>query len=76
MAQLQKDEDRNIPPGFTLRHVLRGHTDDITQIAWSPDGRAVFDLLRRCGLWTPQHKQQGVWKPESNAGASTEERAL
>ena len=25
-------------PGLTLRHVLRGHTDTITRIAWSPDG--------------------------------------
>jgi WD40 repeat protein len=26
-------------PGLTLRHVLRGHTDYITRIAWSPDGK-------------------------------------
>jgi len=26
-------------PGLTLRHVLRGHTDTITRIAWSPDGK-------------------------------------
>jgi small GTP-binding protein len=25
-------------PGLTLRHVLRGHTDFISRIAWSPDG--------------------------------------
>src|SRR5262245_3955294 len=25
-------------PGFTLRHVLRGHTERIGRIAWSPDG--------------------------------------
>ena len=25
-------------PGFTLRQVLRGHTDWIGRIAWSPDG--------------------------------------
>src|ERR1700687_3448185 len=25
-------------PGFTLRYVLRGHTDWIGRIAWSPDG--------------------------------------
>src|ERR1051325_2707435 len=25
-------------PGLTLRHVLRGHTDNIGGIAWSPDG--------------------------------------
>jgi small GTP-binding protein len=26
-------------PGLTLRHVLRGHTDIINRIAWSPDGK-------------------------------------
>lgn len=26
-------------PGLTLRHVLRGHSDYITRIAWSPDGK-------------------------------------
>ncbi len=26
-------------PGLTLRHVLRGHTDRINRIAWSPDGK-------------------------------------
>ena len=26
-------------PGLTLRHVLRGHTDTINRIAWSPDGK-------------------------------------
>src|ERR1051326_3355369 len=25
-------------PGITLRQVLRGHTNAITRIAWSPDG--------------------------------------
>src|SRR5256885_929684 len=29
---------QKIPPGFTLRHTLRGHTNVINQIAWSPDG--------------------------------------
>src|SRR5438105_3059971 len=28
-------------PGFTLRHVLRGHTEYITRIAWSPDGSYI-----------------------------------
>src|SRR6266516_615038 len=41
MVQLQKDEDHNIPPSITLRHVLEGHADEINQIAWSPDGRIL-----------------------------------
>lgn len=28
-------------PGLTLRHVLRGHTDKIARIAWSPDGMKI-----------------------------------
>jgi WD40 repeat protein len=27
-----------IPPGFTLRHTLRGHTHIVFDLAWSPDG--------------------------------------
>src|SRR5260370_27468251 len=37
----QKNVDDNIPPGFTLRHALRGHSDAIFRIAWSPDGRVL-----------------------------------
>ncbi|HEY1190470.1 MAG TPA: metallophosphoesterase [Gemmata sp.] len=29
----------DVPPGFTLRHTLRGHTGWIGRLAWSPDGR-------------------------------------
>src|SRR5438093_1347916 len=36
--QSQKPAQGNIPPGFTLRHTLRGHSRDIYSIAWSPDG--------------------------------------
>src|SRR2546429_5219227 len=41
MAQIQKDEDHDILPGITLRYVFRGHSDEITQIAWSPNGRIL-----------------------------------
>ncbi len=30
-----------VPAGFTLRHILQGHTDWIGRIAWSPDGRLL-----------------------------------
>jgi small GTP-binding protein len=29
---------RSPVPGLTLRHVLRGHTDEVNRITWSPDG--------------------------------------
>jgi WD40 repeat protein len=32
-------ESAALPVGFTLRCTLRGHTDWIGRIAWSPDGR-------------------------------------
>ena len=41
------------PPGFKLRHTLRGHESLISRIAWSPDGRFLasssFDETIR--LW-------------------------
>src|SRR6266699_1791316 len=36
-----KTTNDNIPPGFTLRHTLRGHTGWIGRIAWSPDGKLL-----------------------------------
>src|SRR5438270_11456946 len=39
--QSQKNVGDKIPSGFKLRHTLRGHSDRIGRIAWSPDGRVV-----------------------------------
>lgn len=30
---------QDVPPGFVLRHTLRGHLAAFTRMAWSPDGR-------------------------------------
>ncbi len=37
------DEDvrKNLPPGVKLVRTLRGHTDIIGRIAWSPDDRML-----------------------------------
>jgi WD40 repeat protein len=39
----QADEElrKNLPPGVKLVRTLRGHTDRIGRIAWSPDGRML-----------------------------------
>ena len=34
-------ESQGIPPGFTLLRTLPGHTDDITSLAFSGDGRLL-----------------------------------
>jgi small GTP-binding protein len=37
----RKPKEGEIPAGFKLRCVLRGHTNKIGRIAWSPDGRRI-----------------------------------
>ncbi len=33
--------ETELPPGVTLKHILRGHTGPIGRVAWSPDGRML-----------------------------------
>lgn len=71
--------------GLTLRRILRGHTDIITRIAWSPDGRflaspsfdttiRIWDVARgECAAVLEGH--QGavytvVWSPDGHRLAS------
>lgn len=44
-------------PGVTLRNVLRGHTDAIGRIAWSPDGRflASPSMDGTIRIWNTRH---------------------
>src|SRR5712691_9960725 len=48
-----------IPPGFTLRHTLQGHSSWIGRIAWSPDGRILASPSRdqTIRLWDAQTGQ-------------------
>ena len=40
-CQTDQEVRRNLPPGVKLVCTLRGHTDTIGRIAWSPDGRIL-----------------------------------
>jgi WD40 repeat protein len=55
MAQLQKDNEHNIPPGFIKRNMLRGHLEPILGIAWSLDGQilASGSIDGMIQLWNP-----------------------
>jgi len=44
--QIEKKEMDEIPTGFKLRHVLRGHKGVIFRIAWSPDGKMIASPSR------------------------------
>src|SRR2546421_5185391 len=83
--QPQKKVRSKIPPGFTLRHTLQGHSKEILRIAWSPDGRvlasgSVDNTIR---LWDgqtgqPRRTLEGhservyslAWSPDGRALAS------
>ncbi|MGB9180209.1 MAG: GTP-binding protein [Pyrinomonadaceae bacterium] len=73
-------------PGLTLRHVLRGHTDWIARIAWSPDGSylaspsndetiRIWDARTGACVRTLQGHSDKVisiaWSPEGQRLAST-----
>src|SRR5436305_13236043 len=83
--QSQKPAQGNIPPGFTLRHTLRGHSRDIYRIAWSPDGSMLASGSedKTIRLWDGQtgqvvrtlqgHTQQVnslAWSPDGSMLAS------
>jgi small GTP-binding protein len=55
------DENTNddIPPSFTLRHTLRGHSSSIGRIAWSPDGKMLASpsVDKTIRLWDAQTGQ-------------------
>jgi len=80
-----KSTNDNIPPGFTLRHTLRGHTDVIFRIAWSPDGKILASPSKdqTIRLWDAQSGQllrtlkghsgyvySVAWSPDGKALAS------
>ena len=74
-------------PGLTLRHILRGHSETIARIAWSPDGSYIaspsVDTIRiwdtRSGVCT--HTLHGhsakvldvAWSPDCHCVASASE---
>ena len=38
--------NEDIPPGFKLRHTLRGHSSWISRISWSPEGKMLASPSR------------------------------
>jgi WD40 repeat protein len=81
----RKSRKDNIPPGFSLRHTLQGHSIWIGRIAWSPDGRFLASpssdqTIRLWDAQTGQHLRtlEGhtdpvnsvVWSPDGKALAS------
>ena len=81
-----QDNAEKIPRGFTLRHTLRGHTDKISRIAWSPDGKKlaspsydgtirIWDVQTGQLIHTLEGHSNGVmavaWSPAGNVLASS-----
>ena len=63
-----REANNNIPPGFTLRHTLSGHTEQINRLAWSPDGHMLaspsYDkTIRLWDVQTGHHLRTFGWSP-------------
>src|SRR6266700_2336037 len=82
--QRQRELEQQPPPsGFKLQHTLRGHTQGIEQIAWSPDGSLSASDDQTIRLWDvetaqPLHTLTGhtssvmgiAWSPDGQLLAS------
>lgn len=55
--------DTRIPPGFKLKHILRGHQAVITRMAWSPDGQTLASASKDHSI--------RLWDAESGAPRAT-----
>ena len=65
------DADKAVPtpPGFTLRHTLRGHAGTVFGVSWSPDGAdAGLGVRRRDGAAVGGVERPGLRTLEGHAG--------